>query len=546
MGTRRLLVRIVTEYVDKGIKESKKDVESLSDAIGDKLSNVAAGAVVAAGAAMTAAVVKFVRDSMAEFQQFDKGMREVFTLMPGMSQEAMGVMEQQALDAATEMGKLPEEVVPALYQALSAGVPSDNVFEFLETANAAAMGGVTDLETAVDGITSVVNAYGDEIIDATTASDVMFTAVRLGKTNFEQLSNSLFNVVPTAASLGVTFTDVAANLAALTAQGVPTSVATTQLRQAFVEASKSGSDLDLAIQALTGKTFAQLIASGMTSSEIFTTLRDSMPEQEFRDLFGSVEASNAVLGITNDTAADIIESFGGVEDTLNATADAAETMAGSIEHLDKVNQASWSAAKIAIGDTLGPLRSAYLESSTFVAQNVTVQKRLSDAYKENTIAYSDWLKLSRLANSGAEGQAEAMAILARASGEVGMAVKDAGDNISNFETQNRAAAAAARDAATAAEDQRDRLRDVNRTLLEFNQANGITRQQPANWKRWLTPRGIWVSTSRRCWRPSAPTMKPWKSRKKPPNLPLKPTANWNRAWAATSPPRWKAQNLPKR
>jgi TP901 family phage tail tape measure protein len=475
MGTRRLLVRIVTEYVDKGIKESKKDVESLSDAIGDKLSNVAAGAVVAAGAAMTAAVVKFVRDSMAEFQQFDKGMREVFTLMPGMSQEAMGVMEQQALDAATEMGKLPEEVVPALYQALSAGVPSDNVFEFLETANAAAMGGVTDLETAVDGITSVVNAYGDEIIDATTASDVMFTAVRLGKTNFEQLSNSLFNVVPTAASLGVTFTDVAANLAALTAQGVPTSVATTQLRQAFVEASKSGSDLDLAIQALTGKTFAQLIASGMTSSEIFTTLRDSMPEQEFRDLFGSVEASNAVLGITNDTAADIIESFGGVEDTLNATADAAETMAGSIEHLDKVNQASWSAAKIAIGDTLGPLRSAYLESSTFVAQNVTVQKRLSDAYKENTIAYSDWLKLSRLANSGAEGQAEAMAILARASGEVGMAVKDAGDNISNFETQNRAAAAAARDAATAAEDQRDRLRDVNRTLLEFNQANGITK-----------------------------------------------------------------------
>ena len=91
---------------------------------------------------------------------------------------------------------IPGEVLPALYQAISAGVPSDNVFDFLETANKAAVGGITDLSTSVDGITSVVNAYGSDVISAAEASDLMFTAVKEGKTDFGQLSDSLFQVIP--------------------------------------------------------------------------------------------------------------------------------------------------------------------------------------------------------------------------------------------------------------------------------------------------------------------------------------------------------------
>ena len=67
-------------------------------------------------------------------------------------------------------------------------MPPDNVIDFMRTATEASIGGVTDLETAVDGITSVVNAYGEEAISASKASDLMFTAVKLGKTDFTQLS----------------------------------------------------------------------------------------------------------------------------------------------------------------------------------------------------------------------------------------------------------------------------------------------------------------------------------------------------------------------
>lgn len=370
--------------IDGDIKDVGKTSKTTGSNVTDMFKSfLSTGAVVGAIATVGRAVNQFAQESIAEFQQFDKQASEVFTLLPGLTTQATDSMKADILEFSAAVGRQTDETIPALYQAISAGVPAENVFDFLQVASDAALGGVTDLETAVDGITSVVNAYGDEVIDAATASDVMFTAVRLGKTNFEQLSSSLFNVIPTAASLGVTFTDVAANLAALTAQGTPTSVATTQLRQAFVEASKSGSKLDLALRELTGKGFADLIASGKTSSEIFLDLRGSMPEQEFRDLFGSVEAANAVLGITSDTAQGIIEDFGTVEDTLGATAAAAETMADSMEHLEARTAATTEALKIQAGEALSPLKREWLElrvaTNDYLSEDLALRQQLLDS-----------------------------------------------------------------------------------------------------------------------------------------------------------------------
>lgn len=348
-----LLVKLQADVDDynRKMKRSGKEADIFAKNIegaGKKVTAFAAGAMVTA----SAAVAEFTRQSIAEFNTFEAGMAEVFTLMPGKSQAAYDAMSDDVRAFSVEVGRQTDEVIPALYQAISAGVPPDNVFEFMQVASDAAMGGVTDLETAVDGITSVVNAYGDEIIGAAEASDVMFTAVRMGKTNFEELSNALFNVIPAAASLGVSFNDVAADLAALTAQGTPTSVATTQLRQAFVEASKEGSVLSAAIQELTGKSFTQLIAGGKTSSEIFGMLRDSMPEEDFRNLFSSVEAMNAALGLTTPTAESVIGSFGTMEDNMGSTAAAAETMSETGVRAMEEFSAAVEGLKLAIGEEL--------------------------------------------------------------------------------------------------------------------------------------------------------------------------------------------------
>lgn len=298
-----------SEY-DRGLGQAKKDGQGAGDFLGKALK---VGALAAAGglAAASGAAVKFGLD-------FKSSMSEVRTLLPDISDEAFGKLEQDVLDFSREMGIATDQAVPALYQAISAGVPQENVFEFMEVASQAAVGGVTDLETAVDGITSVVNAYGAETISAQEAADVMFAAVKNGKTDFEQLSASLFNVIPTASSLGVAFEDVTAQIALMTAQGTPTSVATTQIRAAMVEAQKSGTNLDKAIKELTGSSFAALIEQGETMPGVFQMLRQSMPEQDFKDLFGSVEAMNAALGVTGPN----FEKFSGFLDAAEGSAGA--------------------------------------------------------------------------------------------------------------------------------------------------------------------------------------------------------------------------------
>ena len=215
--------------------------------------------------------------------------------------------------------------------------------EFLEVATKAAVGGVTDLETAVDGITTVMNSFGDAAGDATAVSDQMFTAVRLGKTTFEELSSSVFNVAPLAAAAGVGFDEITAGLARLTAQGVPTAVATTQLRaaiQSLAAPSEGGKkvldELGLSFDATT------LAEEGLEGA--FNKLYDATGGniEQLKAVIGSVEGVQAVLGLTGPNAEAFASALDEVRDSSGATDKAFETMSNTLSFrwektMNKVN-----------------------------------------------------------------------------------------------------------------------------------------------------------------------------------------------------------------
>lgn len=331
--------------LEKGLDKEGTPAASRS---GDKMAKAAAGAF--------AAGVALIGKSVMDFGGFEKQMNEVFTLLPGISGEAMGQMTEQVKSFAVEFGVIPQEVVPALYQSLSAGVPADNVFAFLETAQKLAKGGVTDLTTAVDGLSSVVNAYGADVLPATKASDLMFTTVKLGKTNIEELSASLFQVTPTAAGLGIAFGDVTAALAAMTLQGVPTSVATTQLRQLFVELSKEGSAAAGTFEELSGKSFRDFIAGGGNVQEALQVMEQGAADagMSISDMFGSVEAGSAALALTGGGTEAFSNALAGMEDSAGATDAAFEQMnQGLGATLDKL-KAKFSVTLLNIGEQIAP------------------------------------------------------------------------------------------------------------------------------------------------------------------------------------------------
>jgi TP901 family phage tail tape measure protein len=338
---------------------------------------VGAGLAIGAGA-----IAAFAAKGLGDFASFQTGMNEVFTLLPGESQAAFDKLTGQTKDFSKEFGVLPNDVIPSLYQALSAGVPKDNVFEFLETAQMAAKGGVTSLETAVDGISSVVNSYGDDVISATEASDLMFTAVRLGKTNFEELSGSLFQVAPIASSLGVNFNTVTASLANLTAKGTPTKVAATQMKSALSELGKAGSKADKNFRDLTGIGFTEFLETEGNVVSAFTTLAEGAEEsgKSVLDMFGSIEAGQAVLALTADGGDAFLETLQEMGDSAGATETAFDTMDTGLQaSLDRI-KASLSVLFIDVGEKLAPVVEAALDKI------IGAWSAVSDAYEEDGFA----------------------------------------------------------------------------------------------------------------------------------------------------------------
>ena len=288
---------------------------------------------------------------------FDNGMRKILSLLPNLSKDSLNVLRDDLLDFAKEAGKAPEEVVTAAYDALSAGVPEDNLFEFLEQASKGAVAGVTDMSAAVDGLTSVVNAYGQETLSFQNASDVIFSTIKIGKASYEELAGTLYNVIPTASAIGVKFEDIGAAIALMTSMGTPTAQAATQIRQALVELNKEGSTADNTFKEISGKSFKEFIQEGGNLQEALQMMEESARAngKEVTSMFSSVEAGNAVLSLSGKNAKAFKETLEEMNKSAGATNEAFKAIDdGPARQFERI-KAEAEALVIELGNNLLPV-----------------------------------------------------------------------------------------------------------------------------------------------------------------------------------------------
>ena len=369
-------------------------------------------------AAVTREVVMFANESIKAFSAFDKGMREVFTLLPGTTAAAKNEIEEQVIALSTTVGRTTQEITTALYESLSANVPADNVFEFLDVASGAARGGVTDLAVVVDGLTSVINAYGLQVSDASQVSDVLFQTVKYGKVRFEELATNLSTVIPVAASLNVPLEQVGGLLATITAQGTPTSVAATQIRSALLDLSKAGGTAAEKFRELTGQSFQEFLASGGTVQQAFMILAAEADRTgvNLTDFFGRIEGGQAALQATGQGAilyADIIKE---VENATGSTQLAVDEFTGSLDESNAITAATVESFKLLVGEALQPAKLAWNE---FVQSLATGASQWLSAGQETAEI------MTEIADSTMTPQAEARK-LALALNEAESAISDAG------------------------------------------------------------------------------------------------------------------------
>lgn len=322
-----------------------------------------AGGVAVAGIGIAA--VKMASD-------FETAFAEVTTLFDAPKAQ-IDALQQGVLDLSAEMGLNAVETTKALYQAISAGVEPAEALAFIEQNAKLAIGGVTDLGTAVDLTTTVINAFGLGLAETERISDVLFTGVRLGKTTIKELGQSLFQVAPVAAASGVSIEQVTAALATLTASGVPTRVATTNLRQAIVELGKSGTVANKAFQEVAGVGFRDFIAAGGDMGQVMGLLRQAAEEQGIAvsDLFGSIEGGLAAQILAGEGAEKFADALRAMGDTGGATQEAFEKMNATFGRQFKILKSQVQVAMIEIGLRILPLLTKGLQKLIpFLQENV--------------------------------------------------------------------------------------------------------------------------------------------------------------------------------
>ncbi len=347
----------------RGIEDIKRKVSSLRGSL-ERLQKAAEAfantskRIAIVGAAVTGALAAPVTAAAT----FEEGMARVSTMLDMSFEKTKKVFGGPALNLARKFGSSLSDITNAMYQSLSASVPKENLISFLETAGKAAVAGATDLKTAVDGLTSALNAYKIPVSEAAKVSDVFFAAVKAGKTTFPEIARSLGEVAPFAAEAGVKLDELLAAMAYLTKSGLSTSEAFTGLKYVLQgitnPTSEAGKMFDKLGVQIDGNTLRQKGLLG-TLKELILAVKEHTDDEAERErilakIFGSIEGYNAMLSLTSDNMKGFAEVLNMVRRSTGATEEAFKKMSQTTYFQFRRAIAGVKVLGVMIGDALLP------------------------------------------------------------------------------------------------------------------------------------------------------------------------------------------------
>lgn len=258
---------------------------------------------------------------------------------------------------ANDIGMAYSDYAEAAYSAISAGVKQADVTNFLTQSNKLAKGGLTDLATATDLLTTVQNAYGLSQKDMQHVSDVLIQTQNKGKTTVGELGSAMGKVIPTANSLGVSVEQLGASYAIMTAGGISTAESTTYLNSMLNELGKSGSGVDKILREQTGKSFKELMESGKSTGDVLQILSDYAEKsgKSLTDLFSSAEAGKAATALMKDGVKGFNEQLDGMINSTGACDKAFQTMNSTAKEQLTQSINKLKNAMVEIGNVMLPL-----------------------------------------------------------------------------------------------------------------------------------------------------------------------------------------------
>ena len=312
----------------------------------------------------TASLAKATQSSIL----FADSLAEVSTLLDDLPGE-LDTISDAAKRQAIEFGAMPTDQLKSFYQIISAGAEnSTEATETLTAANKLAVGGVTSVTIAADGLTTAWNVYKDEIENVTELSDALFVGMKAGKTTIGELSSGIGKVAPLAAKAGVSFDELIASVSSLTKGGISTVESITGMRAVLAaivkpsqEASKIAKGLGIEFNA------AGLEAKGLAGFLADLEEKTEGNTDTIAKLFGGVEALVPILALTGKGAQSFSDILEDMKEKAGATETAFNKMAASPGFQIKRLLAAVAVIAIEAGDALS---SILAPAATLVVDNL--------------------------------------------------------------------------------------------------------------------------------------------------------------------------------
>lgn len=291
-----------------------------------RVANVAMAASVAASTALSAAVGVSVRNWLS----YDKAIKEVRSIT-GQTKEEFASFRTEVLELSTAIGVDATVAARGLYEAISAGVPKENVIEFLAVASKTAVAGVTDVDTAVNGLTNVFNAFKVPVTEAEDVANKFLQTVNDGKTTFTEMAKNMADASVPMATLGGTYEELFAQIGAITSLGTPTSQAFTQVKasiNALLDPSKEMSVVLERIGFSSGRAAVEQLGYAETLNKIREALNGN--DAELFKAMRSSEAFNGILSTTGENAKTTAKFTDNLKDSTGNLSSAYKTNADTL------------------------------------------------------------------------------------------------------------------------------------------------------------------------------------------------------------------------
>lgn len=283
------------------------------------------------------------------FREFDSARAKVQTL----TDDSRGLADQmKAIAKETDNSYSSTVLLNSSYDVLSAGfTKTSDVSAVMTNSVKLAKGGFTDLGTASDALTTILNAYGLSADQSTKVSNQLIQTQNLGKLTVDQYGKSIGQVATIAAQSGVGLEELNAAIAVATVKGLGASESITGLRQAIsgifnptAQAKEVAAQLGIEFSASALKTkglqgvLKDLNATGNVTPDVLSKL------------FGSMEAVSVLAPVLSNNMAGFDTALVSIKNSSTALDVAFEATTTSIDSTLKSFQNRFNESLLSMGE----------------------------------------------------------------------------------------------------------------------------------------------------------------------------------------------------